>query len=281
MNYRHAFHAGNFADVVKHAVLARVIAHLRKKEAPFRVIDTHAGAGLFDLSSDEARRGGEWQDGIGRVWQHAFASEAATLLAPYLEAMAAFNPGGALTHYPGSPLLVQQWLRDQDRLIACELEPGAARLLTRNLAGDNRLKAIIIDGWTGLNAFIPPKEKRGLILIDPPFEQDNEWQRLVEAVGSAHRKWPTGTLLVWYPIKDQREVARFVRALAALQLPKSLRMELFRSKDTGGKLRGTGLIAINAPFTLESEAQILLPALSAAFWPGERTQIFIGALTAT
>ncbi len=293
MNYRHAFHAGNFADVVKHALLARVVAHLRKKETAFRVIDTHAGTGLTDLRSDEARRGGEWQAGIGRVWHHTFDTSVAALLEPYLSAIAAYNQRGmpgvtpddepddarlrssadALAFYPGSPLLIRQWLRPQDRLIACELEADAARQLSRNLRGDARVKAIAIDGWTALNAYIPPKEKRGLVLIDPPYEQDNELQRAAEAVGAAHRKWPGGTILLWYPIKDRREIVRFGKSLAAFRLAKSLQIELSRNAEAGTRLRGTGLLVVNAPWTLQKEAQILLPALARVFWPGESSEI--------
>ncbi|MFZ5690353.1 MAG: 23S rRNA (adenine(2030)-N(6))-methyltransferase RlmJ [Pseudomonadota bacterium] len=278
MNYRHAFHAGNFADVVKHALLARVVAHLRKKEQAFRVIDTHAGAGLTDLSSDEARRGAEWQLGIGRVWPYPFAADAAALLEPYLSAIAAFNPGDTLRRYPGSPLLIRQWLRPQDRLIACELEPGAARALSRNLQRDPRIKAIAMDGWTALNAYIPPKEKRGLVLIDPPYEQDNELQRAAEAIGAAHRKWSGGTIMLWYPVKDQREIARFIRQLAGMALAKSLQIQLSRRRTAETRLRGTGLVVVNAPWTLQAEAQILLPALAGAFWPGEDAEILNAAL---
>jgi 23S rRNA (adenine2030-N6)-methyltransferase len=278
MNYRHAFHAGNFADVVKHTLLARVVAHLRQKEAAFRVIDTHAGTGLTDLESDEARRGNEWQSGIGAIWKHPFDARVASLLEPYLAAIAAYNPGGALTCYPGSPLLVRQWLRPQDRLIACEREAGAARMLSRNLLGDARIKAIAIDGWTALTAYIPPKERRGLVLIDPPYEQVGELQRAADAVGAAHRKWPGGTLLLWYPIKVRREIARFGKSLAAFGLAKSLQVELSRNAEMGTKLRGSGLIVVNAPWTLQGEAQILLPALAHAFWPGERAEIHVAPL---
>jgi 23S rRNA (adenine2030-N6)-methyltransferase len=279
MNYRHAFHAGNFADVVKHALLARVLAYLCQKDAAFRVIDTHAGAGLTDLASDEALRGAEWQDGIGRVWQHAFEPDVAALLAPYLSAIAAFNPGNALKCYPGSPLLIRHWLRPQDRLIACELEPGAARALLRDLRGDTRVKAIAIDGWTALKAYIPPKEKRGLVLIDPPYEQQNELDRAADAVGAAHRKWPGGTILLWYPVKDQREIVRFVKKLAAMNLAKSLQIQLSRTSPTGTRLRGTGLIVVNAPWTLQTDAQILLPALSKVFWPDETSDVCVVTLT--
>jgi 23S rRNA (adenine2030-N6)-methyltransferase len=281
MNYRHAFHAGNFADVVKHALLARVIVHLRQKEAAFRVIDTHAGAGRTELQGEEAQRGGEWPGGIGRIFDHPFEARVATLLEPYRAAIASCNPNGRLAVYPGSPLLIQQWLRPQDRLIACELESEAARALTRNLRGDKRVKAMVIDGWTALNAFIPPKEKRGLVLIDPPYEREDEFAHAAEALGSAHRKWATGTMLLWYPIKDPRAVSRFIAAIATGRGANSLRIELSRAgqAEEKEKLRGSGLIAINPPWTLAAEAQILLPALARAFWPGERWQMRIAPVS--
>ena len=159
MNYRHAFHAGNFADVLKHATLVRVLVHLRSKSAPFRVVDTHAGAGLYDLSESEATRGGEWRDGIARLFSKELLEPARALLAPYLEAVAALNRPNDLIAYPGSPMLVRGFLRRGDRLIACELEPRAAVTLAHNLKADARCKAIAIDGWTALKAYIPPKER--------------------------------------------------------------------------------------------------------------------------
>src|SRR5262245_30325355 len=177
MNYRHAFHAGNIADVVKHAILARIVAHLKEKPAAFRVIDTHAGAGLYDLAGPEASRTGEWRDGIGKLLAAALGPAERALLAPYLEAIAAFN-AGPLKLYPGSPALLQHWLRPQDRLIACEREPNAARALIARLRGDRRAKAVAIDGYAALNAYVPPKERRGLVLIDPPFERPDEFEKL-------------------------------------------------------------------------------------------------------
>ena len=170
MNYRHAFHAGNFADVVKHAILSRLVAHLRKKESAFRVIDTHAGAGSYDLTGPEALRSPEWRDGIGRLLDADVDPAALPLLADYLAAVRAINPPGKIIRYPGSPLLVRAWLRRADRLIACELEPSAAKALAHNLHGERRAKVVAIDGWTALSAYIPPKERRGLVLIDPPYE---------------------------------------------------------------------------------------------------------------
>jgi 23S rRNA (adenine2030-N6)-methyltransferase len=269
MNYRHAYHAGNFADVVKHAVLCRVLTHLRGKPRAFRVIDTHAGAGVYDLRSVEAGKTLEWRDGIGRLIGAELEAGVCALLAPYLDAVAALNPSGALAVYPGSPALVRALLRSQDRLIACELEPQAAAALSRELSGDARAKAIAIDGWTALTAYVPPKERRGLVLIDPPFEQGEEFSRLVQGLAAAHRKWPTGHYLVWYPIKDTNDVAAFVRKLARSGIAKMLRVELIAASsaaETG--LRGSGLIVVNPPWTLHDELNVLLPALARVFSRG-------------
>jgi 23S rRNA (adenine2030-N6)-methyltransferase len=261
MNYRHAFHAGNFADVLKHVVLTRILIHLRKKEAPFRVIDTHAGAAQYDLRGPEAERNPEWRDGIGRVID-ADLGKAGPLIAPYLDVVRAANPNGTLSHYPGSPALVASFMREQDRLIACELEPKAATALARYTKKDARLKAIAIDGWTALTAYIPPKERRGLVLIDPPFEQADEFERLGAALLAAHRKWPNGTYLAWYPIKDARDVTTLIQRIVATEMNEALRIELVLADAGAEGLRGSGLIALNAPWTLEAELKILLPALA-------------------
>ena len=257
MNYRHAYHAGNFADVVKHAVLARILAHLKEKPAPFRVIDTHAGAGLYDLSGPEAGRTGEWREGIAKLVAADLAPEARVLLAPYLEAVVAFNPAG-LKVYPGSPVLLQHWLRPQDRLIACEREPNAAHALMARLRADRRAKSVSIDGYRALNAYVPPKERRGLVLVDPPFEQADEFDTLAQALAGAHRKWPTGIYALWYPIKDDRPQA-FSRRLTRLGLPRTLQAELILPSREG--LRGSGLILVNPPWRLPDELAVLLPAL--------------------
>ncbi len=265
MNYRHAYHAGNAADVVKHAVLCRVLTHLREKPAAFRVIDTHAGAGLYDLAGPEATRTGEWREGIGRLLAARLDPAARDLLAPYLDAVAACNGHGELSVYPGSPKLVQALLRPQDRLIACELEPQAAQALAHNLRRDARAKAIAIDGWTALGAYVPPKERRGMVLVDPPFEQPDDFSRLVQGLAGAHRKWATGIYLLWYPIKDDAAVADFHRRLRRLGITKLLRLELvFRAAAAAATLRGSGLVVLNPPWKLQDELRILLPALSAA-----------------
>src|ERR1700760_2563388 len=179
MNYRHAFHAGGFADVIKHIVLVRILLYLQEKQAAFRVIDTHAGAGLYDLEGDEARRGGEWLTGIARIMQARFSEQASVLIKPYLDIVRAFNPApAALTAYPGSPLIARAMLRPQDRLTACEVEPSARKALIDALRRDTQARVVDLDGWTALPAFVPPNERRGLVLIDPSFEQADEFGRL-------------------------------------------------------------------------------------------------------
>jgi 23S rRNA (adenine2030-N6)-methyltransferase len=264
VNYRHAFHAGSFADVVKHAVLVRLLVHLRAKPAPFRVIDTHAGAGLYDLCGPEAARGGEWRDGIARLRAGRIEGAARALLAPYLEAVASFNSAGRLAVYPGSPALIGALLRGQDRLIACELEPNAAAALKHNLARDRRSKAIAIDGWTALLAYVPPKERRGLVLIDPPFEDAGDFARMAQSLAAAHRKWPTGSYLLWYPIKTRDEPDALARRLRRCGIAKILRAEIdVASRPAAARLAGCGLIVVNPPWMLADELGVLLPALAA------------------
>lgn len=261
MNYRHAFHAGNFADVVKHATLARIVAYLKQKPAAFRVIDTHAGTGFYDLTGPEASRTGEWRSGIGALMDAMLAPEVRDLLALYLDTVAAFNRNG-LTQYPGSPTLVQAWLRDDDRLTACEAEPTAAQALGQSMRRDRRIRAVEIDGYTALNAYVPPKERRGLVLVDPPYEQPDEFTRLAEALANAHRKWPTGIYLVWYPIKDDRAQS-FTRGMVRSGIPRILLAELELGSGDPARLGGSGLLIVNPPWTLEGELKTLLPALAA------------------
>src|SRR5215471_19366101 len=271
MNYRHAFHAGNFADVFKHAVLARILVHLGEKAAPFRVIDTHAGAGLYDLTAEPATRTGEWRDGIGRLFDAALPEDIRALLAPYLAAVATANPGGGLRRYPGSPLIALDLMRPQDRLVACELERGAAAALAAQLRRDRRARAVEIDGWVALNAYVPPKERRGVVLIDPPYEEKHEFSRLAEALAAALRKWATGIFLLWYPIKEragpQRLAAALRRGAAAQVAPKILRAELEWELDAPGGLGGSGLIIVNPPWRLAEELEPMLAHLLSVLGP--------------
>ena len=262
MNYRHAFHAGNFADVVKHIILCLIITYLQKKPAPFRVIDTHAGPGLYDLTSDAANRSPEWREGIARLVAADLPGPAAELVAPYLDAVMAHNPDGALNTYPGSPKLARSLLRPLDRLTALELHPEDAAALKALFAGDVAVKAIELDGWQALPAHLPPKEKRGLILIDPPFEQEDEFERLAATLVKACRPFPTGVYALWYPLKDEKRAAAFKRQLYKTGLNKMLCAEFWlRAPSTPPRLYGTGMIVLNPPFTLENDLKTVFKAL--------------------
>jgi 23S rRNA (adenine2030-N6)-methyltransferase len=244
-------------------VLCRILLYLRAKEAPFRVIDTHAGAGVYDLTSPEATRGGEWQDGIGKLLANPLPEPVAKLLQPYLEVIDAFNEHGALKVYPGSPAIARAWLRPQDHLIACELEPQAAAILANYLQRDRRIKTLEIDGWTALGATVPPKERRGVVLIDPPFEDGDDFRRMAEALAVAHRKWATGIYTLWYPIKGRSEPDALAKRLRRLGISKILRAELIVSPlSDPTKLNGSGLIIVNPPWTLAGELATLLPLLA-------------------
>jgi len=271
MNYRHAFHAGGPADVVKHAVLARILVHLKSKPAAFRVIDTHAGAGVYDLRGPEATRSPEWRDGIARLRAAPIDGEARALLAPYLDVVSALNPGGELAAYPGSPALTRALMRSQDRLLACELEPAAAGALAHTLAGDRRTKAVAIDGWTALNAYVPPPERRGIVLIDPPFEAMDEFSRLAQALERAHRKWATGIFMIWYPTGGRQDSDTLAKRLRRAAMPKVLRLEVdFALQREPARVAGCGLIAINPPWTLPDELAFLGPVFAKVFAGGYR-----------
>ncbi|ORE95710.1 hypothetical protein ATO13_02590 [Stappia sp. 22II-S9-Z10] len=260
LNYRHAFHAGNHADVFKHAVLTRVLTYLMKKDKPLRVVDTHAGIGLYDLGAEEAVRSPEWRDGIGRLAAARLSDEAEALLAPYRAAVAAVNDG-PLLHYPGSPLIAQAMLREGDALEAVELHPVDHGLLTEALGRDKRAKVLKLDGWMALGGHLPPKERRGVVLVDPPFEEAADWGRMVEGLKAAHRRFAGGVYLFWYPLTAAAPVAKFHRDLAALGVPKILAAELSVRDPAGPGLTGSGLVVVNPPFTLEAELAVLLPEL--------------------
>jgi 23S rRNA (adenine2030-N6)-methyltransferase len=267
MNYRHAFHAGGFADVIKHIVLVRILTYLQEKASPFRFIDTHAGAGLYDLTSEEARRGGDWLTGIARLRQARFSADTAPLIEPYLDIVRAFNPDSELNTYPGSPLIARALLRPQDRLTACEVEPKARKRLVEALRRDAQARVADIDGWLALPAFVPPNERRGLVLIDPPYEQKDEFERLAEGFAQAFAKWPTGSYLLWYPVKSRRatdDLARRVaEAVTAGPSPgKCLRLEFsVAPQNAGAALTSTGLLIVNPPWTLSGELKAILPEL--------------------
>jgi 23S rRNA (adenine2030-N6)-methyltransferase len=270
VNYRHIYHAGNFADVVKHIVLARTIEYLKRKPGAFRVIDTHAGIGVYDLSSDEAQKTGEWKDGIGRLLDADLPDDAAALIAPYLDAVHEANASDGLTAYPGSPAITRHLLRNQDRLTAIELHPADAETLKKRFAGDFQTRVIELDGWLALGAHLPPKEKRGLVIVDPPFEREGEFDRLFDGLVKAYKRWPGGTYLMWYPVKNRKAVASFRDALREAGIAKIFDLSLdIRAPSVPERLDGTGLIVVNPPYPLEAEMKIVLPVLARLLGDGK------------
>jgi 23S rRNA (adenine2030-N6)-methyltransferase len=268
MNYRHAYHAGNHADVLKHAVLAAALERLKAKPKPFRFIDAHAGVGLYRLDSDEAARTGEWQSGVGRLYSEdgtplplPAAAEAA--LAPWREAVARANAGGRLAAYPGSPWLAQQVLRPHDRLTLNELHPEDVERLRETMHGDRRVAITALDAVAAVKAALPPPERRGLVLIDPPYEKTDEAERAVAAVREGLKRFATGVFLVWYPITGDDVAGRVVSGLKALAVPGTLSVSLtVRQPEPGGGLAGSGVVGINPPWRLDETLAALLPPLA-------------------
>jgi len=260
MNYRHAFHAGNHADVLKHYVLSRLIALLSRKEAPFAYLDSHAGIGLYDLRGDQASRTGEWLEGIAQLWQ---ATDVPDPLLDYLEVIRAMNPDGELRHYPGSPELARLLTREQDRLHLNEKHPEDGRLLKENMHGDRRVAVHLGEGWHVPRALLPTREKRALLLIDPPFEQADEMERCAQSLSEAIGRMRQAVVAIWYPIKDLRQLRRFYNDLEKSKAPKLLRVELYvHSTDEPTRLNGSGLVISNPPWGLEDELKQILPWLA-------------------
>ncbi len=256
MNYRHAFHAGNHADVLKHMVLIYVLAHLRRKDAAFAVLDTHAGIGLYDLESSEAQRSPEWQGGIAKLWEWRDAPAPVRALR---EAVAAFNAGDARRFYPGSPALIAQALRAQDRLLACELHPDDGQTLRRRFARQDNVQTHVRDGYEAMSALLPFAERRGLVLIDPPYEKLDDMAQAIGAIQAALKRFGHGIYVWWRPLKDEQTLAR---ADAELGAP-FLRADLWVDDPARtSKLVGSSLAIVNPPFGLEDALRETLPALA-------------------
>ena len=260
MNYRHAFHAGNHADVLKHLVLSRLLALLAKKDAPYAYLDSHAGIGLYDLRGDQASRTGEWLEGIQRVWQ---ADDVPALFDDYLGVIRALNPDGQLRYYPGSPEVARELSREQDRLQLNEKHPEDGQLLKANMKYDRRVAVHLGEGWHVPRALLPTAQKRAVLLIDPPFEQADELQRCAQAMKESIARMRQAVVAIWYPIKDQRQLKRFYQDLQGTGAPKLLRVELLvhaaDNADVG--LNGSGLAIANPPWGLEDELRSVLPWL--------------------
>ena len=266
MNYRHSYHAGNFADVFKHLHLVLLLQSLRGKDTPFCYLDSHAGTGRYDLHGVSAQKTGEHLQGIMCFWRH---DDVSPPMVDYLEVVRALNRDGELRYYPGSPRIAHHFLRPQDRMVLMELHPEDAASLKREFRGDTRVHVHCADGYAGLKAFLPPPEKRGLVLIDPPFEDGNEFERLTEALRIARQRWNTGIFAVWYPLKDDVRVQRFHRQLADSGMRKLLLAEMrLQTRPAANALYGCGMIIVNPPWQMDEKLRAVLPHLLSGVQPG-------------
>lgn len=272
--YRHLFHAGNFADVFKHALLAQLVIALAKKDKPFFCLDTHAGIGRYDLTHDWAKKNAEYKSGISLLWS---AKDAPAAVTPYLEAVRAGNPDGKLRFYPGSPLIVRRLMRANDRLALTELNKKDADTLAGLFAKDRQVDVRLMDGYQALKALLPPKERRGLVFIDSSFDRAEEFKRLTEGFVEGYRKFATGVYALWYPLMDAMSMQGFERRIIATGVRKILQLDLaVRDVGVAGSVRGCGMLVVNPPFGFEPAAREIVgwlhPLLAENGQGGERVR---------
>ncbi len=265
LSYRHSFHAGNHADVLKHTVQSLIIAALKEKDKPFLYLDTHAGAGRYLLSGEHAEKTGEYLEGIARLWQRDDLPEALT---PYMDAVRHFNRAGQLRYYPGSPLIARQLLREQDRLHLSELHPSDFPLLRAEFQKDERARVVRENGYQQLKSQLPPATRRGLILIDPPYELKSDYQDVVKGIQEGHKRFATGTYALWYPVVLRQNIRRMIHALEETGIRRILQIELAVRPDSDQRgMTASGMIVINPPWRLEEQMRSLLPWLHQALVP--------------
>jgi 23S rRNA (adenine2030-N6)-methyltransferase len=260
LSYLHGFHAGNHADVLKHVVLTALLARLTVKDTPLRFIDTHAGAGGYDLRSAAAQRHREHERGIGLLWR---VEDPPSAVARWLELVRRYNSGAELRRYPGSPWLAQHCLRARDNLYLFELHPVEHRALKRACADDRRAKVLREDGLTGCIGLVPPPQRRALLLIDPSYELRDEHRQVIDAVVKVHKRFATGVIAIWYPIIERRWVERYERALRAARISTLATYELRVAREApSGGLVGSGVFIVNPPWRLDEELGLALPWLA-------------------
>ncbi|HUL80752.1 MAG TPA: 23S rRNA (adenine(2030)-N(6))-methyltransferase RlmJ [Gammaproteobacteria bacterium] len=261
LSYQHAYHAGNHADVLKHVVLLSLLAKLAAKDKPLRYIETHTGAGGYDLRSPAAQKNREYLGGIGKIWKNHDAPEAVTRL---IDLVRRHNGADAtLERYPGSPLLALEILRPGDRAYLFELHGAEHRALLASLGEDGRVTVLREDGLAGCIGLVPPPERRGLVLVDPSYEVDNEYERVIDTLQKAHRRFATGTFAIWYPVLERRQVHRFERALRGTGIGAIDLYELCVAPDGRGRgLTGSGMIVVNPPWKARDEIAAALPWLA-------------------
>jgi 23S rRNA (adenine2030-N6)-methyltransferase len=264
MNYRHCYHAGNFADVIKHAILVVLLQSLRRKDTPFCFLDTHAGIGLYELQSEQAQKKQEYENGIAKLVT-LDKNNLSQSLQDYLSIVQKYNAGQQLHFYPGSPLIAESLLRPQDQMILCELHKEDNLTLKENFSGVNNISAHYMDGYLGMKAFLPPKQKRGLVLIDPPFEITNEFDCIFRALERALKHWRSGHFMVWYPIKNHAALEAFYDDIALLNV-ENLKIHFSLNETVeAGKLSSCGILLINPPWQVKEMLETaVLPILAAA-----------------
>jgi 23S rRNA (adenine2030-N6)-methyltransferase len=260
LSYRHAFHAGNFADVLKHSVLIHTLAYMLQKDKPLRIIDTHAGAGGYALTGQQPIKNREYDSGIGALWQHTHLPP---LLATYVAQIKTANKDSLLRFYPGSPLLAQALMRTQDQLFLHELHSTDCRLLKEAIGRDARVKIIEEDGFQGMQALLPPPDRRALLLIDPSYEIKSDYQHVIRQLLEAHKRFATGTFLLWYPVVMRQRIDEIERALKKSGIKNIQLFEWAVAPDTlEHGMTGSGMIVINPPWTLWKEMEATLPFLA-------------------
>ncbi|MFD2179782.1 23S rRNA (adenine(2030)-N(6))-methyltransferase RlmJ [Veronia pacifica] len=265
LSYRHSFHAGNHADVVKHIVQSLIIEALKEKEKPFVYHDTHSGAGRYDLRDEWSEKTGEYKEGIAQLWQR---DDVPVLIKPYLDVIKGLNSGNELRFYPGSPKVGRALLREQDRVTMTELHPSDFPLLLQEFRGDRQVKMFKEDGFARLKASLPPKERRGMVLIDPPYELKHEYQDVVNAIGQSVKRWATGTYAIWYPVVYRQNIDLITEGLEKLGIRKILQIELGVAEDSQERgMTASGMIVINPPWKLEKQMSELLPWLQQVIAP--------------
>ncbi|MCT4703358.1 23S rRNA (adenine(2030)-N(6))-methyltransferase RlmJ [Enterobacteriaceae bacterium H20N1] len=265
LSYRHSFHAGNHADVLKHTVQSLILESLKEKEKPFLYLDTHAGAGRYKLSGEHAERTGEYLEGIARIWQQDDLPEE---LEPYISAVKAFNQSGQLRYYPGSPLIARHLLREQDSLQLTELHPSDFPLLRSEFQKDNRARVERADGYMQLKSKLPPASRRGLILIDPPYEIKTDYQDVVKGISEGYKRFATGTYALWYPVVLRQQIKRMIRELEETGIRRILQIELAVRPDSDQRgMTASGMIVINPPWKLEQQMANVLPWLHKTLVP--------------
>lgn len=259
LSYRHSFHAGNHADVLKHTVQSLIITALKEKEKPFFYLDTHAGAGRYQLSGEHAERTGEYLEGIGRIWQQP---DAPALLQPYFDAIHALNRSGTLRYYPGSPLIARHLLRPEDKIQLTELHSSDFPMLRTEFSKDSRARVEKADGYQQLKSKLPPLSRRGLVLIDPPYEMKSDYQAVVKGIQEGHRRFSTGVYALWYPVVMRQQIKHMLRDLQATGIRNILQIELAVRPDSDQRgMTASGMIVINPPWKLADQMNTLLPWL--------------------